>query len=54
MTHAGAWLLAHDIRRFTISAHVSCALFMGTEKVRILDRRDFHRDIPAMIDDAVA
>ena len=54
MTHAGAWLLAHDIRRFTTSAYVSCALFMGTEKVRILDRRDFHRDIPAMIDDAVA
>ena len=27
---------------------------MGTEKVRILDRRDFHSDIPAMVDDAVA
>ena len=54
MTHAGAWLLARDIRRFTTSAHVSCALFMGAEKVRILDRRDFHRDVPAMVDDAVA
>ena len=54
MTHAGAWLLARDIRRFTTTAHVSCALFMGTEKVRILDRRDFHCDIPTMIDDAVA
>ena len=54
MTHAGAWLLARDIRRFATSAHVSCALFMGTEKVRILDRRDFHRDLPAMVDDAVA
>ena len=54
MTHAGAWLLARDIRRFTTAAHVSCALFMGTEKVRILDRRDFHSDIPAMVDDAVA
>ena len=54
MTHAGAWLLARDIRRFTTTAHVSCALFMGTEKVRILDRRDFYRDIPTMIDDAVA
>ena len=54
MTHAGAWLLARDIRRFTTSAHVSCALFMGTEKVRILDRRDFHGDVPAMVDDAVA
>ena len=54
MTHAGAWLLARDIRRFTTSAHLSCALFMGTEKVRILDRRDFHGDVPAMVDDAVA
>ena len=54
MTHAGAWLLARDIRRFTTTAHVSCALFIGTDKVRILDRRDFHRDIPMMIDDAVA
>ena len=54
MTHAGAWFLAHDIRRFTTTAHVSCALFMGTEKVRILDRRDFHRDIPTIVDDAVA
>ena len=54
MTHAGAWLLARDIRRFTTSAHVSCALFMGTEKVRILDRRDFHGDIPTMIDEVVA
>ena len=54
MTQAGAWLLARDIRTFTTSAHVSCALFMGTEKVRILDRRDFHSDIPAMIDEVVA
>ena len=54
MTYAGAWLPARDIRRFTTSAHVSCALFMGTEKVRILDRRDFHGDLPTMIDDVVA
>ena len=54
MTHAGAWLLARDVRRFTTSAHVSCALFLGTEKVRILDRRDFYHDIPTMVDDAVA
>ena len=54
MTHAGAWLLAGDIRRFTTAAYVSCALFFGTEKVRILDRRDFHGDVPAMVDDTVA
>ena len=54
MTQAGAWLLARDVRRFTTSAHVSCALFLGTEKVRILDRRDFYNGVAAMVDDAVA
>ena len=54
MTHAGAWLMARDIRTVTTSAHVSCALFLGRSKSRILDRRDFHRDIPSMIDDSAA
>lgn len=38
MSHAGAWLLARDIRKFNTSADVACALFLGTEKVLILDR----------------
>ena len=54
MSHAGAWLMARDIRTVTTSAHVSCALFLGRSKSRILDRRDFHRDIPSMIDDSAA
>ena len=54
MAHAGAWLLAKDIRKFTISADVVCALFLGTDKVRILDRRGFDGDIYSMIDDAVS
>ena len=54
VTHAGAWLMARDIRTVTTSAHVSCALFLGRSKSRILDRRDFHRDIPSMIDDSAA
>ncbi len=54
MTHAGAWLLAKDIRKFTVSADVACALFMGTDKLRILDRRGFHGDIYTMINDVVA
>ena len=54
MTHAGAWLMARDIRTVTTSAHISCALFLGTTKSRILDRRDFYRDVPSMVDDAVA
>ena len=54
MTRAGAWLLAKDIRKFRVSGDVSCALFMGTEKVRILDRRDFHADVCSMINETVA
>ena len=51
MTHAGAWLLAKDIRKFTVSADVACALFIGTDKVRILDRRGFDTDVYSMIDE---
>jgi ATP-dependent DNA helicase RecG len=54
MTHAGSWLLARDIRKFNISGDVACALFLGTDKVRILDRRGFHGDVYSMIDDTVA
>ncbi len=54
MTHAGAWLLAQDIQKFNISADVACALFMGTDKVRILDRRGFNGDVYSMIDEVVA
>lgn len=53
MTQAGAWLLARDIRKFRVSGDVACALFMGMDKVRILDRRDFHGDIYSMIDEVV-
>lgn len=54
VTHAGAFLLARDIRRFHSSADLACALFMGTTKTTILDRRGFHRDVCTMVDDAVA
>ena len=54
MTHAGAWLMARDIRTVTTSAHVSCALFLGRTKFRILDRRDFHRHVAALVDDVTA
>ena len=54
ITHAGAWLMARDIRTVTTSAHVTCALFLGRTKSRILDRRDFHGDVPSMFEDAMA
>lgn len=54
MSQAGAWLLARDILKFNVSGDVACALFMGTDKVRILDRRGFHGDVYSMIDEVVA
>ena len=54
MTHAGAWLMANDIRTITAAAHVSCALFLGRTKSRILDRREFHGPAATMIDDVTA
>ncbi len=47
-------MLAKDIQKYTISADAACALFMGTEKVRILDRRNFNRDVYSMIGDVVS
>ena len=41
MTHAGAWLLADDITRFTVQASVTCAVFRGSAKTHILDRKEF-------------
>ena len=38
---------------FHASAHLSCALFQGTTKTRILDRRDFTSDVYSMIEGAM-
>lgn len=54
MTYAGAWLLARDIRQFTESAHVSCALFRGTEEAGSLERQDFHGSLPEIADEVLA
>ena len=41
MTHAGAWLMADDITRHTLQASVTCAVFRGSAKTHILDRKEF-------------
>ena len=41
MTLAEAWLLCDNITRYTLQAHVTCAMFWGTTKNYILDRKDF-------------
>ena len=45
VTHAGAWLLADDITRFTLTAGVTCAVFRGPSKTHILDRKEFNGNV---------
>jgi ATP-dependent DNA helicase RecG len=54
MTHFGAWLLCDDITRCALRAGVTCALFRGTTKVHILDRRDFTGDLYSIYEDCMA
>ena len=54
MTHAGAWLLTDDITAVSISATVTCVLFRGTDKVRILDRKEYKGDLYSIYEDCMA
>ena len=54
MTHAGAWLLADDVTRFTLQAGVTCAVFRGSAKTHILDRKEFHGNLFAIFQDVMA
>ena len=48
MMHAGAWLLAADITRFTLQAGVTCAVIRGASKTHILDHKEFHGNLYAI------
>ena len=48
MSHAGAWLLADDISRFTLRGGVTCAVFRGSTKTHIVDRKEFNGNLYAI------
>ena len=54
MIHAGAWLLADDITRFTLQAGVTCAVFRGSGKAHIVDRKEFTGDLYAIYQEVMA
>ena len=54
MTHAGAWLLADDITRFTLQAGVTCAVFRGGAKTHILDRKEFRGNLYSIYQEVMA
>ena len=45
MTNAGCLVLSRTIAKFLVSATVTCALFQGTTKTKILDQKVFSEDI---------
>jgi len=45
MTNAGCLVLSRNIVRFVVSATITCALFQGTTKTKILDQKVFSEDV---------
>ena len=54
MTHAGAWLLADDVTRFSLQAGVTCALLSGVTKTHILDLKNFTGDLYTIYENCVS
>jgi ATP-dependent DNA helicase RecG len=51
--NAGVLFFAKNVRRFFNQAYITCLLAKGTDKVNILDRKDFDGGIVADIEDAL-
>ena len=51
--NAGVLFFAKNVRRFFPQAYITCLLARGTDKVYILDRKDFNGGIVADIEDAL-
>ena len=51
--NAGVLFFAKNLRRFFSQAYITCLLARGTDKVHILDRKDFDGGIVADIEDAL-
>ena len=51
--NAGVLFFARNVRRFFTEAYVTCLLGRGTDKVHILDRKDFDSGVVADIEDAM-
>jgi ATP-dependent DNA helicase RecG len=51
--NTGALFFAKDLNDIYFHTAVTCALYKGTEKVEVLDRRDFNEDLISNIDRAM-
>ena len=53
LNNAGALFFSKNLERIYPHAEVSCALFKGTEKIHVIDRKIFNKDIISNIEDSV-
>jgi ATP-dependent DNA helicase RecG len=51
--NAGVLFFARDVRRFFNQAYITCLLAKGTDKVHILDRKDFAGGVVADIEESL-
>jgi ATP-dependent DNA helicase RecG len=51
--NTGIFFFARDLDRFYPHAGITCALYKGIEKVDVLDRKDFNKDIISNVDNAM-
>ncbi|MGE0793303.1 MAG: RNA-binding domain-containing protein [Candidatus Woesearchaeota archaeon] len=53
ITNACVLLFPYKVTKFFLNADVSCAIYLGTTKATILDRKDFDEDFISNFDNAV-
>src|SRR3989344_242256 len=45
LKNAGVLLFCNNVTRFFLNAQITCALFLGRDKVNILDKKEFYGDL---------
>ena len=53
LTNAGVLFFSNEPMKYIPQAQVICALYKGTEKITILDRKDLSGDLITVIDEAI-
>lgn len=54
MRNAGVLMFCKEILRFFPTAAIACTVYMGNDKYKILDRKEFGRDIVSNFEDAMS
>lgn len=53
LKNAGVLLFAQEVTRFFLKGTVTCVLYQGTDKVNIIDKKEFTRDLYSNYEDAL-